>query len=332
MKAYADVYLADLFCSGIPLSTLDFGKDFTYAGLVDGASVHARRRSLRFGADARSGQRSRAQLRARGKGRALLALGKYADAAAAVSIVPDGFQYALLYDQAASPGPNDFYLNRSFAYAGLQRRSQGTFRRRWSTGKGMNGLPFMSSGDPRSAFVDDGTRQSRACRGSTPRSTPSMATGRVVIASGIEARLIQAEAALNGAAAEAGSTTLNTLRTDGTFETQPTRTSTKTDTLWHAGTGGVAGLKPLSDPVDPDARVDLVFSERGVLALSHGNAPGRSATPHSAIHRQAIASIRPVRIPAAFNTYGSDVTAPIPGEERISNPLFTGCSGPRSVT
>jgi hypothetical protein len=30
LEAYTDMYLADLFCSGVPLSTLDFGKDFTY--------------------------------------------------------------------------------------------------------------------------------------------------------------------------------------------------------------------------------------------------------------------------------------------------------------
>ncbi|HEX6537315.1 MAG TPA: hypothetical protein VF041_22225, partial [Gemmatimonadaceae bacterium] len=150
-------------------------------------------------------------------------------------------------------------------------------------------------------------------------------SGSVVLASGIEARLIQAEAALQAGGAD-WLAMLNALRTDGTFDTQPDPAdSTKTDTLWHAGTGGVAGLGPLIDPGSPDGRVSLLFQERAYWLYLTGHRQGDLRRLVRVYGRQQQYVYPEGGYPGAYNTYGTDVTAPIPGEERISNPLFTGC-------
>jgi hypothetical protein len=319
MEGYADVYLADVFCSGVPLSTLDFGKDFTYAAGSPTADVYQHAVDLFDSAQTLAADSDRILNLARvGKGRALLAVGKYADAAAAVSSVPDDFQYALLFDLSASPGPTGGYLNRSFAYWSFTPFA-GNVPATMVDREGQNGLPFISSGDPRSAFVNDGpdshgVPRVHPAKYSVDGDTP------VVIASGTEARLIQAEAALNGGGGN-WLDLLNALRTDGSFDVQGS------DTLWHAGSGGVPGLAPLSDPHDPDARIDLVFRERGFWLFLTGTRQGDLRRLVRQYHRQANRVYPTGPYPGGFNSYGSDVTAPIPGDERISNPLFTGCQG-----
>jgi len=328
IEAYSDVYLADLFCSGIPLSTLDFGKDFTYQPGSSTAQVYQKAVALFDSALTLAVDSERVMNLARvGKGRALLALGNYADAAAAVASVPDGFQYALLFNQALSPGDTtNAFANRSFAYLDFDPHSGNAFMVTMVDREGGNGLPFISSNDPRSAWVNGGTNYYGRPR-IFPAKHDTTGNSPLVIASGVEARLIQAEAALKSGS---GSwlTTLNTLRTDGTFDTRPdTLDSSKTDTLWHAGSGGVAGLRPLSDPGEANAQVDLLFSERGFWLFLTGTRQGDLRRLIRQYGRQANQVYPTGPYPGAYNTYGTDVNAPISGAERISNPLYTGCAG-----
>jgi hypothetical protein len=80
-----------------------------------------------------------------------------------------------------------------------------------------------------------------------------------VLASGVEARLIEAEAALQAGDPATWLATLNALRTDGTFDVTP---MSPPDTMWHAGGAAAAGLAPLADPGTAGGRVDLLFRER----------------------------------------------------------------------
>jgi hypothetical protein len=147
----------------------------------------------------------------------------------------------------------------------------------------------------------------------------------VIVASSVEARLIQAEAALQTGSAS-WLTTLNSLRTDGTYDTMPDPSDpSKTDTLWHAGTGGVTGLAPLADPGTPNARVDLLFRERALWLFLTGERQGDLRRLIRQYGRQQQAVYPTGSYNGAFGTYGTDVTAPIPSAEQISNPLFTGC-------
>ena len=326
IEGYSEVYLADMFCSGVPLSTLDFGKDFTYKPGSSTIDIYKNAIALFDSALTLAADSDRILNFARvGKARALLDIGSYADAGTIVADVPNEFQYVLLYDQSTSPGAINPDVNESFVSKDFDLFGTGMLVT-MTDAEGENGLPFMSSGDPRTAWVDNGVNQ-HGRQLAYPAKYSIAGDGPVVIASGIEARLIEAEAKLHG---NDGSwlTILNALRTDGTFDTQQDPDdAAATDTLWHAGSGGVPGLAPLEDPVDADARLDLVFHERAYWLFLTGTRQGDLRRLIRQYGRQP-SHVYPTGLyPGAYNTYGTDVTAPIPGGERISNPLFTGCQG-----
>jgi hypothetical protein len=96
LQGYAELFLAELFCSGIPLSTLDFNGNFTYhaGSTTDAVFLHAA--ALFDTAVTLAGDSTRfVALAQMGKGRALLGLGAYAEAAAAVAAVPDAYRYTV---------------------------------------------------------------------------------------------------------------------------------------------------------------------------------------------------------------------------------------------
>jgi starch-binding outer membrane protein, SusD/RagB family len=327
VEGYSDIMLADLFCSGVPLSTLDFGGDFTYKPGSSTDEVYTAASALFDSALTVSAHSDRVMNLARiGKARALLAQANYAGAAAAVASVSTSFQYAIPFDASTTQGPNGVgFPNENFVWHDFDHLYDG-IPLSMVDREGGNGLPFVTSGDPRSASLANGTN-----RNGLPLSIPAKysadGTTPLILADGIEARLIEAEAALT--ATDPGwLVTLNTLRTDGTFDTQPNANNpAQTDTLWHAGTGGVPGLAPLDDPGTANSRVDLLFRERAYWLFLTGHRQGdlrRLVRQYT----RAQATVYPTGpYPGAHNAYGTDVNMPIPGAERVSNPLFTGCRG-----
>jgi hypothetical protein len=248
--------------------------------------------------------------------RAYLGLGQLAEAAAAAASVPDGYVYSVSF-----VGGNNSDA-ASFAY--VEPSGQVPWRVSVSDREGAHGLDYRSSGDPRASATliytnNYGWGIYHPDKYSVDGSTP------IVLASGVEARLIEAEAKL--AQGDAGwLAMLNALRTDGTYSTQPNAADpARTDTLWNAGTGGVAGLAPLEDPGTPDARLDLVFRERAfwLFLTGHRQADLRRLVRY---YGRPSYQVYPTgAYPAPAESYGNDVTIPIPVEERTSNPLFTGC-------
>ncbi|HXE57161.1 MAG TPA: hypothetical protein VNK43_04110 [Gemmatimonadales bacterium] len=318
LQAYAEVFLAELFCSGIPLSTLDYDGDYTLApgstteqvyhhalGLF-GQALAVAADSVRFVHLARMGQ-----------ARALLGLGRLAEAAAAAAQVPDGYRYAVAFHAAAELNARSFARQLMFS----ERPWELTVADR----EGLNGLDYRASDDPRTRATLLGTVGAVAIyhpdkydlEGATP----------IVLASDVEARLIEAEAALRGAAGGDWLGILNRLRTDGTFTTQPNPTDPgATDTVWNAGTGGVPGLRPLDDPGDADARVDLLFRERAFWLFLTGHRQGDLRRLVRQYGRDPQALYPTGAYPASAGaSYGTDVTLPIPPAERMANPRFTGC-------
>jgi hypothetical protein len=160
----------------------------------------------------------------------------------------------------------------------------------------------------------------------------------------VEARLIEAEAQLQAGGA-AWLATLNALRTDGTYSgadsavvsvdtTYPPEgeegamqvdTTYHVDTLWNAGSGGVAGLAPLTDPGTPEARVDLVFRERAFWLYLTGHRQGdlRRLIRQYGRDPETVYPTGPYS--GGYGTYGSDVDAPVPVQERQTNPRYAGC-------
>jgi hypothetical protein len=259
-----------------------------------------------------------------GKGRALLALGEYAAAAAAVADVPDDFQYAFAYSATTSSTgvPGQSISNRNFAWSAFG--GTGAVDLTLVDTAGINGLDYLSSGDPRTEWVANGTNE-RGLPLYRPGRYDASGESPIVLASGVEARLIEAEAQLHAGGAD-WLATLNALRTDGTFTTQPNaEDSTVTDTLWNAGSGGVAGLAPLGDPETPEGRVDLVFRERAFWLYLTGHRQGdlRRLIRQYGRDPETVYPTGPYS--GGYGTYGSDVDAPVPVQERETNPRYAGC-------
>lgn len=287
LKAYAEIGLADQYCSGIPLSTLDFEKDFTYAPGSSTSQVYTHAIALLDTALTYAADSAPILNLARvGRGRALAQLGKLDEAATAVQDVPDGFAYQFAVNWSPAPR-GDGVPQAPFAFSTV------------ADNEGRNGLPFISSGDPRTAAVDTGNnRFGRAVY--VPAKYQGV--GTFTLADWIEARLIRAEAELEAGNTAAWLTDLNTLR-----ETAIT-----------------PALADTTDPGTADARVDLTFRERAMWLFLTGHRQGDLRRIIRQYGRRQ-EDVFPVGIyPGGQGAYGADVTQAIPPAERL-NPLFTGC-------
>jgi hypothetical protein len=299
IEGYADIYLADMFCSGIPLSTVD-PDGYTLQPGSTTAEVYQHAVAIFDTALAAATDSSRIVYMASvGKGRALLALGQYAAAAAAVANVPDGFEYLLEYSAdnigtVEAPQP----AAPSFMYALSQESDQGPGM---SDVEGSNGLDWIASGDPRTAAVAYWTDNN-----GTPRYVPASQSpgggSPITVADWREARLIQAEASLAANDVSGWLATLNLLRQ----------------------TAIAPALPDLVDPGTPDTRVDLLFRERGFWLYLTGHRLGDMRRLIRQYGRDP-STVFPIGRHASGALYGPSVNAPIPAEERRYNKLFSGC-------
>ena len=336
-QGYAEILLADFFCSGIPLSTLDFQKDYTYAAGSPTDSVYAHAilkldsaYILAKGTDSVSLQNLAQVL----KGRAWLARGQYDSAAAAVAAVPDTFTYTIelpTYVQATSGGFVTASASISSVESGQWINSTATV----ANDEGLHGLPFLS-GDPRTAVdtlwqpgtysVPTEVTNSHGMN-VVPLTVPAKycctyqgTNGNVpfILASGTEARLIQAEVALHtDPSGSTWLTILNNLRANapipGTSSPDP------------------QALPPLTDPgasANNSARLLLLFRERAFWLFLTGHRQGdlrRLVRQYGFAQNQVYPS--GTYLPPGGPTYGSAISAPIPGNEYI-NPKFQGCLSP----
>ena len=303
MMGYAEVLLADIFCSGVPLSTIDFDKNFTYHASSTTTQLYQSAIAHFDTALTVSHDSVRIEnLAWVGKARAYLDLGQYDSAAAAAAHVPTDFVYQFPVRWAY--GFND----RLFSYSS---------RPTLSDREGINGLPYRSSGDPRSASepgdstvtvpLPHHTNNYGAVLyyplkygGDSSLSSPRPFT----VADGIEARLIQAEAAYHGVVTGSGSwlDQLNALR-------------------------ATIGLPALSDPGTANGQVDLIFQERAYWMYLTGHRLGDLRREVRNYHRNAetvFPTGRYLNGATVITSYGIEVAAPIPYAEHI-NPYFHGC-------
>jgi hypothetical protein len=310
LLGFTEVFLAELFCSGVPLSTVDFDGDFTARAGSSTEEVYAHAIALFDSALALAGDSTRfADLARIGKARALLGLGDLAQAAAIAAQVPDGYRYDITFAANPTAARNFAFTGTGWAFIVADR-------------EGVIGLDYRTSNDPRTRVTARGTNgqgftvfhpNKYAIDGSSP----------IVLASGVEARLIEAEAALQTGGSWLDR--LNALRTNGAFTTAPNPTDpTRTDTTWNAGTGGTAGLRPLADPGTPESRVDLVFRERAFWLFLTGQRQGDLRRLVRNYGRESETVYPSGAYPGGHN-YGGDINLPIPGEERANNPNFNGC-------
>ncbi|HEU4643135.1 MAG TPA: RagB/SusD family nutrient uptake outer membrane protein [Gemmatimonadaceae bacterium] len=293
---YSEVMLAELFCSGIPLTTVDYDGNYTLRPGSSTDEVLDDAVALFDSALALSADSERFVNLARvGRGRALLDLGRFADAAQAVAEVPDGFSYAVSYF-GADQYPSSNFENFAYVPPGLG----------WSTTtvdrEGGNGLDYMTSDDPRTASEAIGTN----LYGSTlyhPDKYAGDGSSPIVLGDWVEARLIEAEAALQAGDVTTWLAKLNHLRE----------------------TAIVPALADTTDPGTADARVDLTFRERAFWLFLTGHRQGDLRRLVRQYGRQPGAVYPTGPYQGVTGAYGTDVTAPIPASERAFNPEFTGC-------
>lgn len=230
VQGYAELMLADLFCSGIPLSTLDYQGDFTYQPGSTTQQVYLHALAEFDTALALSSDSVRVMNWARvGRGRALLALDSVSTAAQAVSAVPTDFAESI-----AVKWSNGTITGNLFNQVGTVANNEG-----------LNGLPYRS-GDPRSTVqlgepVNYGVGQTFTQYFPVKYGAGLTGAGYapVMVATGVEARLIEAEADLRAGGTQ-WLTILNALRTNGVSSTGSG--GTLVDTLGVTHCGGSFGL------------------------------------------------------------------------------------------
>ncbi len=227
------------------------------------------------------------------RGRTLLALGRMAEAGEAVTDVPTDFAWNAHYTTASFGLWN---LVSAFSpFADLLRSV--------ANDEGGNGLDFVTAEDPRLVTEVAGIGADGVTTLYTPAKYPD-GNAPMVLASGVEARLIEAEAAL---AAGGGNwlTILNAVRADPAVS---------------------PGLDPLDDPGTPAARIDLLFRERAfwLFGTGHRLADLRRLIAHYSRAEDTVFPIGPYRL---GGTYGAGTSLPFPAAiEHPFVPAVTGCA------
>ncbi len=285
ISGFSYVLLGELFCSGVPIGNIgEEAEPITTTEVLQGGIAKLDAAITAAGSDARI-----KNLAAVLKGRALLDLGQFDAAATAVASVPTDFKYTTFHS-ATTPYQQNLFWNYMFNSDGLLVSEK----------EGTNGLNYATANDPRVPI--SGTGAPSRFDATTPRYYFGLLTGfdsPTVIASGAEARLIEAEAELRKTNAAAFLQKINDLR-------------------------AFQKLSAVTDPGSAAARVDLLFRERAftMFGTSHRlgdmrrlvrqySRPAESVFPTGNYHKDGL-------------KFGTDVNFIVPAPER-NNPKFTGC-------
>jgi hypothetical protein len=281
------VVFGEHFCNGVPFSEalesgeLIFGEPITNEAMFQIAVALFDEAIANPG-----GSADMANLAAVGKGRALLNMGQVSAAASAVSGVPTDFVYNLEHSGDSPGQSNGIYV-------------MSTIRRQFSIAEvsGGNGLPFQSANDPRVPWQPTGVVGQDGLTLYFDQLKYPSASAPLALATGIEARLIEAEAALGDAT---------------TFENI------------HNALRATVGLPDIdADTMSMTQRVDFLFSERAFWMWGTGHRTGDMRRLIRQYGRDS-ESVFPTGAYFKGGTFGPDVNWLVPIEEE-NNPNFSGC-------
>lgn len=292
------VGLGEAFCGAVPLGTAkqgapgDLGTPLTTQQLFEEAVK-------RF--DEALAANPNLNLAKVGKARALLNNAQYAAAATAVSGVPTSFIHFLEHSSNAGRQYNPIFSlqdNRRYTMSDVE---------------GINGLNYVTANDPRTPWYmhtqigfDNTTPVVRSARYRDYG-------GDVPVADGIQARLIEAEAAL-----KAGSATWLTILNDLRAQVGPLMTARYGNLSAYPQSANA--LAPLTDPGTETARVNLLFRERAFWLYLTGTRLGDMRRLIRQYGRSA-ESVFPTGAWHKGGVYGTDVNLPIPFNEQ-QNPNY----------
>ncbi len=300
IRGFTETAFGEGWCSGVPFSKVSATGDFEFGDPLTSAQVYARAAASMDTALANATGASYRSLAAIGKARVLLNQGQFAQAAAAVSAVPTSYRYVLNHSIATGRQFNGLW---SAMYNAGSRYTVGT-------NEGTNGLDYLVTPvDPRVPWVATPNLGFDGTSTNLPRQLKyTSQSAPFVLADGIEARLIEAEARLQGGAQsdrDAVFALLNTLRATGL-------------------TGTAIAALPAA-PTTQAAAVDMLFKERAYWLWLTGHRLGDMRRLIRQYGRTA-ATVFPVGTMRyrPSQTYGTDVNLVIPFNER-NNPKFEGC-------
>ena len=300
VQAYVTNLLAEHYCDGLVFSELvdgteQYGAPITTDSAYKRALTHVDAGlALTLGATANDTRVLNALRLTRG--RILMNLGRPVEAAAAVTAVPTSFAYTMFHSQTTNQ--NQFWA--------LNNNS-----RRYSVAnnEGGNGLNFASANDPRVPICAGGSTPCRAI-GATNTTRDDLGTpfnvqmiwgardASVRIMQGVDARMIEAEAAIHPA--------------------NPARNPAAALAILNAARTTVTGLAPLTLAATPAAQVDQLFRERAFWQFSRGYRTGDLRRLIRQYGRTA-ETVFPTGAWHKSGNYGTDVNMPIPFHE-TNNP------------
>jgi hypothetical protein len=299
IRGFTEDAFGEGYCSGVPFSKVSASGAFEYGDPLTTAQMFSRASASLDTALVNATAANYRSLAAIGKARVLLNQGQFAQAAAAVSAVPTAFKYVLYHSIATARQTNGLW---SAVYGAGARYAVGT-------NEGTNGLNYLVTPvDPRVPWEPSTNVGFDGTSINLPRELKyTSQSAPFVLADGIEARLIEAEARLQGGTQgdrDAMFAQLNTLR----------------------ATGLSTPIPPMAAaPTTQAAAVDMLFKERAFWLYLTGHRLGdmRRLIRQYARTADTVFPIGTVRYRSSL-TYGTDVNLIIPVTER-NNPKFNGC-------
>lgn len=307
----AELQMSEVFCNGVPFGNMVDGVPVYTAPLTnaDGFKLASARfdtaLTLATATDAQSIAIARVNKIA--KARAQIDLGNYAAAAALVADVPTSYQYLLTFSLTTTSSelyllnftqPSRFVVGDSFAIVNGQ---PSVIR---------NALPFASANDPRIPVSGSTSNTLKAFDGSTPWVGQRLygQTDPFPVLTGIDARLIEAEAKIATNDFAGMLAILNTLRT----------------TAQTIGNKTIAVMPAITTvPTTKDAALNIYFREKAFWQWGRGFRLGDLRR----LMRQYGRTADQVFPTGAFfksGNYGTDVNLPMVDAELV-NPNFKGC-------
>jgi hypothetical protein len=256
VQGFMENLMAEDFCGAIPFSDFiagaeQLGSPTTTTEALTRALAHADSALTLLGSATDAFSTSVRNATAVTKGRILINLGRFAEAATAVAGVPTAFQYIQEQSQSSRDNSVWAWVNNARRFTLVDR-------------EGTNGLNFISANDPRVSAAPP-------VRGGGFDSNVDLVRQNIFAArensfpvvTGMEARLIEAEAALQANNATLFLQRLNDLRAAGRTMTGNT-----------GYTVAPGQLPALTDPGSATGRQDLLFRERAFWLFGTGHRLG----------------------------------------------------------
>jgi hypothetical protein len=294
---------AENYCSGVPFSTLNDDQTIVY-GAPQTTQKMLEIAIAKFDtaitvASALSTTKAASVVNAArvGRGRALLNLARFADAATAVTGVPAEFKFELQHSDNSTRQNNGVWaLSINGGRWGVSEK------------EGTNGLPFRSASDVRVASRPRSSNNGNGFDGGPMFEAlkyPARTTA-VILADGVESELIKAEAQFRAGNAAGMLATLNALRANAAVMTARGYTGT---------------LPALTDPGTDVARQNLLFNERAywLFLTAHRVGDMRRLIRQYGRGAETVFPTGPYSSNGRTSIYGTDTSFPIPIEE-LNNP------------